>query len=267
MLVGENRPATHTESSSEEFAFDELPTIEITLPDGDVVDPAPTVTDDPGFAILALEHEQSVPIAWSQGGAYVLRWQFDQGQQDIIIREETWFAAWTDVWSLIRGSRLLNRTASQLSDEAIDRELARITRWVLANHTCIGTYNDLEGADRYAFDEMLAYMVAARLRPGLGRLTTDSDLIERQEGDTRYKFADRKGSTETQEMQWMSDAWAAFRRIGCIADGLPARPNMVGSLYGRGRAAEKAGYIYPATNPLLQYLSHEDRRLMGIGVY
>jgi hypothetical protein len=155
-----------------------------------------------------------------------------------------------------------------MSDAAIDYELSRWERILTTTHTCLGVYNDLEGVDQNYFDETLIYLVSATLRPGLGRLTTDGDLLERQEGDTRSKFADRaKGVAETQEAIWMREAWAAFRRISCIAEGLQPRPNFVGSLVGRERAAAKAGVIIPATNPFLQYLSHEDRRLMGIGIY
>jgi hypothetical protein len=263
MIVGETRTLRWTETGEGVFVFDETPTLAVTLPDGETAEPAPTITDS-SPATPVIKHTLSANVAFPQGGEYRMVLTEDVGAQDPIIRIYTYFAAWTDVWGIIR--QRLNRTASQLSDAVIDAELARWVRILTTNHTCLG-YNSLAGNDRAAMDEALAYMVAATLRAGLGRLPTDGDLIERQEGDTRYKFADRGKSAETEESVWMRDAWTAFRRIGCIADGLPARPNMVGSLYGRGRAAEKAGYIYPATNPLLQYLSHEDRRLMGIGVY
>lgn len=267
MIVGEVRPALHTETGAAAFVFDALPTVQVTLPDGTLIDPAPTVSDSPGYSTSSLVHTLSAPIAWSQGGAYPFAWSLRQDGQNPIIRLETYFATWTDVYGFIRSR--LNRTVSQLSDAVIDSELARLVRILTADYTCLGTYNALTGSDRYFFDDALGYMVAASLRGGLGRLPTDGDLLKRREGDTEYTFADRgKGAVESQEALWLTDAWAAFRRIGCIADGLPdTRAALRWSLNGRRRAAEKAGNIVGDANPLLRYLIDEDRRMQGIGVH
>jgi hypothetical protein len=263
MIVGETRTVRHQETGESAFTLDDAD-LAVTLPDG-TSGGTPTVTVTPGTS--ALVQTLSANVSFPQAGAYTLVWTLDQADQDPIIRIETYFATWTDVYAVIR--RLLNRTPAQLPDATIDAELARLVRLLTTDYTCLGVYDDLTGTDRAYFDDALAYMVAASLRGGMSRLNTDGDLIERQEGDTRYKFADRaKADTVSQESLWLSDAWGAFRRIGCIADGLPdVRAALRPSLYGRRRAAEKAGYIVSATNPLLRYLIDEDRRMMGIGVY
>lgn len=265
MIRGETRTVRHRETGEAAFVFDETPTLAVTLPDGTEADPAPTVSVSPSTS--ALIQTLSANVAFPQAGPYTMIWTMDVGAQDPIIRIETYFAAWSDVYGLIRSR--LNRTVAQLTDADIDRELASLVRLLTTDYTCLGVYNDLEGNDRYFFDEAMALMVAASLRGGLGRLPTDGDLLKRREGDTEYTFADRsKGSEESQEAVWLLDAWGAFRRIGCIADGLPdTRSAMRWSLNGRRRAAEKAGNIYSDVNPLWRYLVDEDRRLMGIGVY
>jgi hypothetical protein len=269
MIVGEVRPARHTETASAAFVFDELPTVEVTLPDGEIVDPAPTVSDvseDPGFGVENLTHILSAPVSWSQGGAYTLRWSMVQDGQAPIIRIETYFAAWTDVYTLIR--RLLRRSVSQVPDEWIDAELAYLTTSVLADWTCIGeTYNAIVAADRGSFDRAMAYMVAAQLKATL-REGIDGQIVERQEGDTRYKFAEAAKSGKIED-QWLNEAWGAFGRIGCVADVITATRSSlrIFSLSGRRRAAERAGYIIGTENPLLRYLIDEDRRLLGTGIY
>ena len=263
MIVGETRVIRHTETGESAFVFDSTPELLVTLPDATTDDP--TVTDSsPSDPVIT--HTLSATVAFPQAGPYTMRWEMDQGAQDPIIRIETYFATWTDVYSLIR--RLLSRTASQLTDAVIDAELSRLVRLLTTDYTCLGVYNDITGNDRFYFDDALAYMVAASLRSGLGRLPTDGDLLKRREGDTEYTFADRgKGITEAQESLWMTDAWSAFRRIACIGEGLSSvRAQLRPSLYGRRRAAEKAGYIVGSANPLFRYLIDEDRRMQGIGV-
>ncbi len=268
MIATETRTVRHTETGAIAFTFDTpAPSLSVALPDG-TAGTAPTVTDtiDP---LNALRHILSANVAFPQGGPYELRWSMKKGGEDPILRIETYFATWTDVYSLIRSGLLLNRSMAQLPDADIDLALTNLSMLLTTDYPCLGAYNDLIGNDRAYFDRAMAYMVAASLRGGLGRLPTDGDLLKRREGDTEYTFADRgKGVTESQEALWLTDAWSAFSRIGCIAAGLPdVRSALRWSLNGRRRAAEKAGYIVGSANPLLRYLIDEDRRLQGIGVY
>lgn len=263
MIVGETRTVRHTETGETAFLFDATPILDITLPDG-TAGTSPTVTDSsPSVAVLV--HTLSAAVPFPQAGAYLLRWSMDVGEQDPIVRIETYFATWTDVHGFLRAR--LNRTNTQLSDATIDREMAILVRILMNDYPCLGDYNSLLGLDRAFFDDALALMVAAGLRGGLGRLPTDGDLVKRREGDTEYTFADRgKGLGESQEMVWLTDAWAALRRIGCIADGLPdVRAGLRWALVGRRRAAERAGNIVSDTNPLLRYLIDEERRMIGSG--
>ena len=278
MLVGENRPAIHNERGSVAFAFASLPTITILLPDGEYLDPAPTVTDIsavPGYDEDNLIHKLSAPVNWEQGGAYTLRWFLVQAGQNPIIREEIYFAAWTDVYAVIRSQGYLNRTPTQLPDAVLDPLLAGAARELTdtaigLSADCFASYNDLTGSDRVYFDEALAYMVSAFLRPHMGRLASDGDLVKRRQGDTEYTWGDRsKGAAESVEAGWMRNAELRFRRISCVAAFVAAMQSSrrLWSLSGRSRAAEKAGYIFPTVDALSRYLVHEDRRLQGIGVY
>lgn len=265
MIVGETRTIRHRETGESAFVFDTTPTLAVTQPDGEAVSPAPTVTVSPGTS--SVTQTLSAVVAFPQAGAYRMAWSLDVGADNPIVRIEDYFATWTDVASLVR--RLLNRTASQLPDATIEAEMARLVRLLTTDYSCLGSYNALTGNDQAFFDDALGYMVAASLRPVLGRQITDGDLVRRREGDTEYTFADRtKSGTLTTEQEWTASAWASFRRIACIAAGQADLRNALRwSLNGRRRAAEKAGNIIADTNPFLRYLVDEERRQMGIGVY
>jgi hypothetical protein len=265
MIVGEVRPARRTETGESAFVFDTTPEIEVTLPDGELVDPAPTVSVSP--ATSALVQTLSASISWSQGGAYTLKWSMDIGAQDPILRIDTYFAAWTDVYSLIR--RLLRKSVSQVPDEWIDAELSHLSGALLTDWTCIGdSYNAIDAEDRPHFDRAMAKMVAYRLK-GILREGPDGQITKRREGDTEYTFADAAKAGKIEDL-WLQEAWNDFGRISCVADVITASRNSLRlgfSLSGRRRAAERAGYIVGTENPLLRYLIDEDRRMLGIGIY
>lgn len=268
MIYGETRTIRHTETGESAFTFDETPTLAVTKPDDTAVDPAPTVTVSPGTS--AVTQTLSASVAFSQAGEYRMVWSMDVGAQDPILRIETYFAAWTDVYALIRGKGLLNRTATQLTDEVIDAELVRLTRAISSEYTCLGDYGDLTGADRYAMDEALVYMISALLRPILPLIDTGVVKRKKQDGiEVEYVVSGSNAQKQSIETEWISNAWKAFRRIDCITDIVTATAANFSpfSLHGRRRAAEKAGNIVSDTNPILRLLLDEERRMLGTGVY
>jgi len=172
MIVGETRTVRHTETGESAFVFDATPTLTVTLPDGTT--DAPTVSVSPGTSNET--QTLSAVVSFPQGGQYRLEWSMDVGADDPLVRVETYFAAWSDVYAFIR--ELLSRDADSLPDAKIDRELARLSRQIVSQCSSLGSYGSLSGDDRYLFDDMLAYGAAYALynRPSSSTITGSGDV-------------------------------------------------------------------------------------------
>jgi hypothetical protein len=212
MIVGETRTVRHTETGDAAFTFDETPTLAVTLPDG-TAGSTPTVTVSPGTS--ATVQTLSANVAFPQGGIYKLTWSMDVGAQDPIIRKETYFAAYTDVYSAIR--QLLSRTVTQLPDATLDPILARVTRQLVAQFPCVVSYNALTGTDRDFFDDALVYMVAASIRPTLSGVST-GEIQSKKQGSVEVKYATSSSSSVSanQVQDWMTAGWEQLRFVACI---------------------------------------------------
>ena len=241
MIRGETRKLRHKETGTAAFTFSALPVWSVLLPDGTAQDsPADfIVTDSPGHSTSATEHTQSANIAFPQGGAYQLTRSMDKSDEGPIVRIETYFAAWTDVYALIR--QRLNRNATQLPDATMDPELAYITQEILANYSEV--YNDLGGADRAFFDRGLALTVAGRLRPTLTAVSTGE--VKRKKLDGQEIEYAVESSTQSKPLveQWAKEASEAFGRVSFIRAARRSRASAYSSIRvtGPSRAAREAG--------------------------
>lgn len=268
MLQGQTQTATFRDTHSASVAYDALPTVAVIQPDGTTLSPALTVTSSPTFSTAATAHTLAATDDFTQAGEYAFRWSRIIGGVTSVYSQVV-FAAWTDVYSRIR--TLLNRTATQLPDSTIDIELARLTRLLLADYTCLGAYNDLTGLDRVWFDEALVYMATASIRPTLPAISgSTGEIKSKEQGGLKVTYATTSSNAQSTPIDetWMDTAWQAFLHLTCVAAAFASvrtgfRPFSLG---GRRRAAEKAGYAVADTNPLLRYLIDEERRMQGIGV-
>lgn len=212
MIAGETRTVRHTETAEAAFTFDGTPTLAVTQPDGTALSPDPTVSVSPGTADET--QTLSAPVAFDQAGVYRFAWSMAIGDEDPITRIETYFAAWSDVYTEIR--RLLSRSALQLPDAAIDPTLARITRRLIALFPCLVSYNALTGEEQAFFDDALLHFAAAALRPTLSSVAT-GEVKRRKQRDQEIEYA-VSGSSGSANLtkDWETYAWEQLRFIACI---------------------------------------------------
>lgn len=235
MIVGETRTVRHTETGESAFTFDATPTLEVTTPSGSVGNPAVSVS--PGTS--SVTQTLSATIEFTEGGEYRLAWDMDQGDDNPIRRIETYFAAWTDVYSLIRTR--LQKTVTQLPNATIDPELSYITREVLATFTQV--YNDLDSADQAFFDRGLALTVAARLHSSLPAAAT-GEVKRRKQRDQEIEYTTASSATaEPLPVQWAKEASQAFGRVSFIRTARRSQASAYSSIRvaGPSRAARDAG--------------------------
>lgn len=258
MIVGETRKLRHTETGTAAYTFAALPIWTVTLPDGSTeVSPGDfTVVDDPGYSSSAAAHIQSANIAFPQGGEYRIVRSMEKSDEGPILRIETYFAAWTDVYSLIR--QRLQKTATQLPDAVIDPELAHFTAILLATYPCLESYNALSGGDEVFFDRAMALTVAANLHSVLPRTTATGEVKKKKLGDSEIEYAVSASGAQSLPLpaQWAQEAKEALGRVTCIRADHRSRAASYASIRisGPTRAARDAGCRQGMIDDLLRLI-------------
>jgi hypothetical protein len=244
----------HEETGGTAFTFTSTPTLAVTLPDGTLLSPAPTVTVTPGISALVQTLSAVVPFA--TGGAYRLAWSMHVGSDNPIIRTEDYFAFWTDVPALVR-RRLLRDAATLLSSD-IEAEAVLTVRRLLTVWICLVSYNALSGNDRGFFDEALALIMAARMADYLPTLATGA-VIQQKEMDEEVSYSDldRNRKRRSQAEVWAEEAAAALGQIACIKASRAASSFQPFRVSGPTRTAIAAGCPETLLTSVLRLLSDD----------
>jgi len=208
-IVGETRTIRHQETSDTAF----IPTsvsVSVTRPDLTLITPAPPVTVTPGSS--SVSQTFLADVAFSQGGAYKVVWQFSVGTP-LYNRLETYFAFWTDVPALVR--QLLGADCDSLTNAQIERDAAILVAALLRQYDCLTTYNALTGEDREWFDIGLAFLIALRPAFAMNR----AQLAPVKSFKIGTKVITLADSAEWNiDQLWYFEAWRSLRLIECIGD-------------------------------------------------
>lgn len=215
-LVSEEKFLRTRISGTSDFAFTALPTVAVTLPDGEAGSPG-AVISTPAYNVVSAYHDLEALLEYAQAGIYSVRWTYQAGGQTQIAAQ-TYVATWTDVCGGVRD--LLQKTAAQLPDASIDLELARTLRKWGVRYACAG-YSALTGDDRIWYDEALTYMVAARLRRSYPAQYGQGALKRSKQGPVEYEYFNASGAESalgvSVEDSWLASASEALQNIACLA--------------------------------------------------
>lgn len=216
MIKGEVRTIRRNEAATTAFTFDSTPTLEVSLPDGNLLSPNPTVQVTP--ATSALTQTMLATVSFSQAGWYIMRWIMDVGAQSSIIGEDDYFAAHTDVYKYIRDEMKLSDTV--LTEAVIDGVLGRLLRQLNCSFSMLRNYDAfVTTQEKSLIDDTLIYLACIRLRTAGYMGAPSGQLIGWKFQQTEFRFNPNAGDSTTlsTEDKWFQQAKQAFQCIPEIA--------------------------------------------------
>jgi hypothetical protein len=209
MIVGETRTITRVETKDAAFSVANA-TLVVVQPDGTNPTQEPTITVT-GNATTAVT--LSALLHPTQAGQHRVTWTFDVGTETYD-RVDFYAATWTDMAGSIR--RRLQKDSTSLPDTTLDPEVDWVIRTLLDRFTCLGKYASLTGLDQDRFDQAVALLVAAKLRPFLPKSAAAGELLTIRQDDVTQQFAPTGRKLTGLEDDWITEATLALGRVTCI---------------------------------------------------
>lgn len=242
-LVGETRSIKWFEPSMQTAPVSA--TVRITDPAGAVVSTPPDVTVTREATLLdTVDTTLEAIYRFLLPGVYCFQWMPVIGDAVPYWRQMIVSATSLDLNYEVR--KLLGVTASELSDQDLDSNVVRTflaTLRVFA--TEVPTYSGLSASDAHLFDQGIALLTAASIRPAIAKGTPAGELVEITQGTDKYKFTNPfinpQKALDPIEMQWAAEASEMFGSIAAIATALEdAMADCTFVLAGRRRAARES---------------------------
>ena len=226
-------------------------TLQQGRPDGSVVTISATV---PGTSSAVPIATALVPFVGP--GVYSLLWSLQTADGQTVVEQDDYFAPNTAVHRFVR--ERLSATVDTLPDAPLDSTLCFVSRLVVRRlDNVLASYQAVPIVDMSLFDQALALVAAAYLRPLVPKTVASGEMTGVQIGTDKFTYsnlADRANKpADPVEQQWIDQAGELVLSCSFVAIDDDALTNMpLFQVNGPRRAARTALGFSEATTPIYQ---------------
>jgi len=151
----------------------------------------------------------SALVSFPEGGSYIIYWNLVTSDGQTIIEQDDYFAPVTQIHRFIR--ERLSATVDTLPDAPLDSTLCFVNRLMIRRLSdVLTTYDSVPSVDANIFDQALALVTCAYLRPLVPKTYASGELTSVQIGTDKYNFAELGSRAATPldpvEQQWIDQA-------------------------------------------------------------
>jgi len=192
-------------------------TLSVRLPDG-TTQPLTPATPAAGPNPTATQL-----VSFPVPGPYSLYWGLATNDGQTIVEQDDYFAPNTAVHRFVRERLNANDPArAVLPDAPLDSALCFVSRLVLRRLSdVLPSYQAVPAADVNTFDQALALVAAAYLRPLTPKTVASGELTTIQIGTDKWQFAELAARAEKPldpvEQQWLDQAGELFMSCSFVA--------------------------------------------------
>ena len=200
-------------------AFDVTSANVVVTPPTGVAEPSSGATVSPAGASTTqtLQYDYNPQV----GGQHRLLWDYTV---DGVVKyaKQSFWVTWEPVYSRVR--TLLSLSEAALSDETLGYYYSALAIAILGQFPSLGEYHELDAEKASIFDQGVAWLLAAELRPTVPKSSPVGELTMIRKGTTTFQYANpyawRRSELPTVEGSWVKLGWGILASLAEVAAAL-----------------------------------------------